>query len=452
MEDLILVRHGESIGNQNKIIQGLSDFSLSENGKENVFKLVKENSDLLLSKTNIISSPLKRCAETSKILAKGRNIPITYDDLLVEFSAGILDGMSKEEAKSKYPEYLKIWSSRGDLDLIPNATKGRCLQARVLMFLEQFIDKAPNNIIVSHAGFLRCLINTVRGNPRTLAQNLDHNVIHRLNDLFSSIGIKEHTIAKNSKVLEFETFDDKYILKKVNRILTSNDINEKKLLEYLKKHNINVPTIYLMANRGEYALKSLEYKSGINYYDDISDIRLKNTLNELYLMQEALVKYDGQQEYEVVDMINHLKTNIKLINDEKIKKIGLDILSNEYFLNRISSDRIALVHDDLHRANILYDNDEVVFLDFEGVKRYPITYQLASHIAASYILNNPDFNICNILEKWPICVNYEYLTCLIKYRLYDGLIYFQNKIENSICCKDDYELREKYIKSLTKIK
>ena len=69
MEDLILVRHGESIGNQNKIIQGLSDFSLSKNGKENVFKLAQENSDLLLSKTNIISSPLKRCAETSKILA-----------------------------------------------------------------------------------------------------------------------------------------------------------------------------------------------------------------------------------------------------------------------------------------------------------------------------------------------------------------------------------------------
>ena len=79
------------------------------------------------------------------------------------------------------------------------------------MFLEQFIDKAPNNIIVSHAGFLRCLINTVRGNPRTLAQNLDYNVIHRLNDLFSSIGIKEHTIAKNSKVLEFDTCDDRYI-------------------------------------------------------------------------------------------------------------------------------------------------------------------------------------------------------------------------------------------------
>lgn len=452
MEDLILVRHGESIGNQNRIIQGISDFSLSENGKINVLKMARENSDLLLSKTNIISSPLKRCMETSEILVKERNIPITYDDLLVEFSAGILDGMSKEEAKIKYPEYLKIWSRRGDLDLIPNATRGCCLQARVLMFLEQFIDKAPNSIIVSHAGFLRCLINTVKGNPRTLAQNLDHNVIHKLDNLFSSIGIKEHTIAKNSKVLELETFDDKYILKKVNRLLTSNDINEKKLLEYLKEHNINVPTIYLMANRFEYALKSLEYKTGINYYGDISDIRLKNTLKELYLMQEVLAKYDKQQEYDIVDMIIHLKKNIELVKDEKIRKIGLDILNSEYFLNGITSDQITLVHDDLHRANILYNNDEVIFLDFEGVKRYPITYQLASHIAASYILNNPEFNIHSILKEWPVYVNYEYLTCLIKYRLYDGLIYFQNKLENNTCCEDDYELREKYIKSLTKMK
>ena len=185
MGNLILIRHGESIGNKNKIIQGLSNFSLSEKGKSDVQKITKENKNLFTSKTSIISSPLKRCVETSDIIGKEIKIPIIYDDLLVEFSAGILDGMSKDEASIKYPEYLKVWTARGDLDSIPNATKGAELQARVLMFLEQFIDNIPNNIIVSHAGFLRCLINTVKGNSRDFAQNLDHNVIHELNNLFS---------------------------------------------------------------------------------------------------------------------------------------------------------------------------------------------------------------------------------------------------------------------------
>lgn len=449
MGNLILIRHGESIGNKNKIIQGLSNFSLSEKGKSDVQKITKENKNLFTSKTSIISSPLKRCVETSDIIGKEIKIPIIYDDLLVEFSAGILDGMSKDEASIKYPEYLKVWTARGDLDSIPNATKGAELQARVLMFLEQFIDNIPNNIIVSHAGFLRCLINTVKGNSRDFTQNLDHNVIHELNNLFSSIGIKKHTIAKNSKVLEFETFDNKYILKKINRKLNSSDINEKRLLEYLKKY-INVPRIYLVANRDGYALKSLEYKSGINYYGDISDIRLKNTLNELYLMQVALANYDKPQEYPFVDMVSHLKNNIELVADEKIKKIGFDMLNNEYFLNGLIKDKISLVHDDLHRANILYDNDKVVFLDFEGIKRYPITYQLASHIAASYILNTPSFSIQTILNQWPITINYQYLINLINYRLYDGLVYFQNRLESNECNKNDYELREKYIKSLIK--
>ena len=449
MGNLILIRHGESIGNKNKIIQGLSNFSLSEKGKSDVQKITKENKNLFTSKTSIISSPLKRCVETSDIIGKEIKIPIIYDDLLVEFSAGILDGMSKDEASIKYPEYLKVWTARGDLDSIPNATKGAELQARVLMFLEQFIDNIPNNIIVSHAGFLRCLINTVKGNSRDFAQNLDHNVIHELNNLFSSIGIKKHTIAKNSKVLEFETFDNKYILKKINRKLNSSDINEKRLLEYLKKY-INVPRIYLVANRDGYALKSLEYKSGINYYGDISDIRLKNTLNELYLMQVALANYDKPQEYPFVDMVSHLKNNIELVADEKIKKIGFDMLNNEYFLNGLIKDKISLVHDDLHRANILYDNDKVVFLDFEGIKRYPITYQLASHIAASYILNTPSFSIQTILNQWLITINYQYLINLINYRLYDGLVYFQNRLESNECNKNDYELREKYIKSLIK--
>ena len=206
----------------------------------------------------------------------------------------------------------------------------------------------------------------------------------------------------------------------------------------------------MVANRDGYALKSLEYKSGINYYGDISDIRLKNTLNELYLMQVALANYDKPQEYPFVDMVSHLKNNIELVADEKIKKIGFDMLNNEYFLNGLIKDKISLVHDDLHRANILYDNDKVVFLDFEGIKRYPITYQLASHIAASYILNTPSFSIQTILNQWPITINYQYLINLINYRLYDGLVYFQNRLESNECNKNDYELREKYIKSLIK--
>ncbi len=452
MKKLLLVRHGLSVGNKKGIIQGLSNYPLTDEGKDNVLRLVKDNLEYFSGKDKILTSPLVRCRETSDIISSYIKADSNIDDLLVEFSAGILDGLSKVEAQEKYSEYLKIWTSRGDLDLIPNATKGDELQARVLMFLEQYLNKENyNDIIVSHAGFLRCLINTVLKVARTTPVNLEHNNIHELNDVFANLKVKQHTIAKNSQVLEIETFEKKYILKKANRLIEQRDLNEQEILKYLSKY-INVPEIYLMANRNNYLLKTLEYKEGSNFYGELNERMLYNTIKELYKMQEALKNYPESKNFEIIDILENLRKDIFRIKDSNMREIGLELLKDEIFQNAIKADYKSLVHDDLHRANILYNKDNVAFLDFEGLKIYPITYQLASHIAASYLLNDVDFNIKKVLDLWPIQIDYKYLLCLIKYRLYEGLVYFQERIENKEYDSSDVDLKDKYVKCLKHLK
>lgn len=452
MGKLLLVRHGESVGNSKGIIQGLTDFPLTENGKDSVKRIVDDNYELFKDKSIIMSSPLIRASQTSELIASRISKEIVYDELLKEFSAGILDGVSKREAEAKYKTYFDIWKKRRDLDLIPGSESGKHLQARVLIFLEQYLYRDYNDIIVSHAGFMRSFINTIRGVSRTTPIPLDHGNIYEVSNLFDSINIEDYVIAKNSIVKSFETYEDKYIIKRVSRELNNQDINEKNILDYLANY-IDVSRVIEMGSRGSgYSLKTMDFKEGVNIHGDLTRKQIENTTLELYKMMQALHNYGDLDGFAEVDMLRHVENNILNSNSMLLKRMGLDILKDNRFVNGVGSDERIIVHDDLHRDNILYNGTCVTFLDFEGVKIYPSTYQLASHIAASYILNDANFNIDNILKYWPSSIDKEYLVGLIKYRLYDGLVYFQNRIDNKNYSSDDVSFRDKYVRCLKKIR
>ena len=151
MSKLLLMRHGKSVGNENNIIQGVSDFALTSSGKRDVERLVSENISKFDDYERIISSDLKRAVQTADILKEKVNKKVEYDSLVREVSAGILDGVRKKDASEKYPYYYDIWNSRGDLDNIPLAETGDELQSRVLMFLEQYMDNDKNDIIGTFA-------------------------------------------------------------------------------------------------------------------------------------------------------------------------------------------------------------------------------------------------------------------------------------------------------------
>ena len=54
MNKLLLVRHGQSMGNASGIIQGKTNFKLSGMGKIDVKKLVRGNKDLFENYDNIV--------------------------------------------------------------------------------------------------------------------------------------------------------------------------------------------------------------------------------------------------------------------------------------------------------------------------------------------------------------------------------------------------------------
>ncbi len=92
---LTTVRHGETVENENKIIQGQNPGTLSETGIEQSEAVAK-----LLSTYNfqaIYSSDLHRCVQTAEIIHKQLpNVALDYSNALRELSFGDYQGKSFE--------------------------------------------------------------------------------------------------------------------------------------------------------------------------------------------------------------------------------------------------------------------------------------------------------------------------------------------------------------------
>ncbi|MCR5702514.1 MAG: histidine phosphatase family protein [Lachnospiraceae bacterium] len=88
--EIYIVRHGETIWNAAKKLQGSVDVELNENGRKLAGETGRNLSDLNFDV--IYSSPLIRAYETACLIRGYRNIPIIRDDRLKELRFGINEG------------------------------------------------------------------------------------------------------------------------------------------------------------------------------------------------------------------------------------------------------------------------------------------------------------------------------------------------------------------------
>lgn len=88
--EIYIVRHGETVWNAAKRLQGREDIELNENGRELAGETGRNLEDTYFDK--IYSSPLIRAYETACLIRGHRNIPIIRDDRLRELCFGVYEG------------------------------------------------------------------------------------------------------------------------------------------------------------------------------------------------------------------------------------------------------------------------------------------------------------------------------------------------------------------------
>lgn len=156
---IFLIRHGESTSDVENRYGGDYDDHLTEKGKRQALELVDDLKAFGIQK--IFSSPRLRVKETADILSEILNceLQINYD-LRERNAYGILTGMVKEQAKSKYPEQVKMLIDYKST--IEGAETYEHLFERVRNVLQEITNTPYETIaIISHGGFMRCVFRDI---------------------------------------------------------------------------------------------------------------------------------------------------------------------------------------------------------------------------------------------------------------------------------------------------
>ena len=154
MGKLILVRHGQTEMNAQKLYFGKLDPPLNDLGISQAYQAKEKLLDI--DYDIIYSSPLERAKQTAKI-CNYLDKDINYNSKLEEINFGIFEGLTFKEISEKFPdEVKKMEENWKDYNYITGESPKEMFQ-RAISFLET-LDYSKNNLVVAHWGIINCII------------------------------------------------------------------------------------------------------------------------------------------------------------------------------------------------------------------------------------------------------------------------------------------------------
>jgi phosphoserine phosphatase len=166
MPKFILVRHGESVWNSQRRIQGSLDPELSLRGRRQTDLLVSHlRAHLTPALAGIVTSPLRRAVQTADQIAAAYRIPVVHEPDLREMSLGRWEGMTVAEIQATYPGRYEQWLEDPLTFPAPGGEDLRSFERRVVGALERMRGAHPGAdlMVVSHGGVIKALLCSTLG-------------------------------------------------------------------------------------------------------------------------------------------------------------------------------------------------------------------------------------------------------------------------------------------------
>lgn len=451
---LHILRHAPTVYNEGGVIQGQThDLGLSEDGKAQLSRAIEDGLFRNDEISMILTSDALRTLQTARTISEHLNIAIRTEPLLREVDAGILAGKSKAWLKEHNPDALEIWNRHGDLDGIDGAETGDQLQARAIAFLVKLREAFPPGTyaILSHAAFIRSLLNTIQGTPRATLVEHRHLVPIGYEDLYSRFRIKNLGLTFASAVYHIETADRSFIAKRVDNASLGKMEALNDLLRHLSKDNLQTPFLlfseYMKDNR-PYTLAIGEYIEGETLLDAPSS---RDYQDICILMQSMSASLQGYKGPGLADFPN-LKQIVEKIKRRISKKHSkecafLESVDLKNFFNRASN--IQVVDHDCHYGNFIRTpSGELKKIDVSPVLA-PAIYQPASVLLSAFLLNDPENKAFfdRFVSDWPVPGHEEKnLITAMKIRTCLAISYFDRLNHSGDDDVKATEISEKYKK------
>lgn len=158
-----ILRHGESEGNIQKILQGQMDFPLSKTGEKQARERAKELRKVKFDAA--FSSDLIRARRTAEIIALEHKLAVQTTRALRERTFGIYEGMSHLDFTKDIQELFDRWYMLADAEWMKHRLDDTCetgeeMVSRFTVFLREIAVGYPGKIILSvcHGDLMRNLL------------------------------------------------------------------------------------------------------------------------------------------------------------------------------------------------------------------------------------------------------------------------------------------------------
>lgn len=156
MSQLILIRHGETLWNTERRMQGQLDSPLTERGEWQARQLGARLKTLTF--TSLYSSDLPRAHRTAQSIAEATGHPIVTDQRLRERHFGVFEGLTQNEMEARAPEAFQRFMSRDPQYAVPGGESPAAFFARCCAALEELAARHADETIavVTHGLVLDC--------------------------------------------------------------------------------------------------------------------------------------------------------------------------------------------------------------------------------------------------------------------------------------------------------
>jgi broad specificity phosphatase PhoE len=174
---LTLVRHGETLWNQEKKIQGITDVELSPLGLEQVTKLSQALRQEKFDR--IVTSPLKRAYDTARAIGVHHGLPIVVENDLHELNAGEFEGMTYQDLRLRYTEFLERWMIDHASVSMPQGESLQDVQDRVWPVIQRLTETSGHVLVVSHSFVIIAILCKVKNLSLTHSREMRVGVASR---------------------------------------------------------------------------------------------------------------------------------------------------------------------------------------------------------------------------------------------------------------------------------
>jgi len=163
MLQVYLVRHGETVWNAARRIQGQSDSALTAKGEQQAFQVAERVKSLGI--THVIASDLGRTRRTAEIIAVACGCGVILDPRLRELNMGVLEQRPLDELTAEEESWRKALVDGTENGRIPQGESMAELASRMHEALNACLElpEGSRPLLVSHGMALGALVSTILG-------------------------------------------------------------------------------------------------------------------------------------------------------------------------------------------------------------------------------------------------------------------------------------------------